>query len=195
MTAGKHKLSVAERQRERDANLTATVDDGSSAGLAEVVQQRLGHDEITTAVVEDISPDGVAMVVFGGEAQAREASSLLRFSSAAAASDALLGRTVLVLVNRATAPVILGAVTQRLWDKRDEDGACEAHATLPIGEGRAVQLDKRRLDLEASEEIRLTCGKSSILLRRDGTVIVRGVTIVSRASQANKIRGATVSVN
>jgi hypothetical protein len=32
-------------------------------------------------------------------------------------------------------------------------------------------------------------------MRRDGTVVVRGVTIISRATQANKIRGATVSVN
>jgi hypothetical protein len=32
-------------------------------------------------------------------------------------------------------------------------------------------------------------------MRRDGTVIIRGVDIVSRASRANKVRGATVSVN
>ena len=58
-----------------------------------------------------------------------------------------------------------------------------------------MQLDKKRLELEASDEIRLTCGKSSLLLRRDGTVIIKGVTITSRASQTNKIRGATVNIN
>ena len=61
---------------------------------------------------------------------------------------------------------------------------------LPAGEARSVQLDKRRIDLEASEEIRLTCGKSSLVLRRDGSVVVRGVAIVSRASQSNKSAAA-----
>ena len=92
-------------------------------------------------------------------------------------------------------PVILGVVAQRLWDKRDADGPAEAQAKLPTGDPLSVQLDKRRLDLEASDEIRLTCGKSSLVMRRDGTVIVRGVKIVSRATESNKIRGGTVSIN
>jgi hypothetical protein len=33
------------------------------------------------------------------------------------------------------------------------------------------------------------------VLRRDGTVVIRGVNIVSRALQTNKIRGGSVSVN
>jgi hypothetical protein len=86
-------------------------------------------------------------------------------------------------------------VAARLWDTEDAGARRELHAKWPAGDPVTVQLDKRRLDLEASDEIRLTCGKSSLVMRRDGTVIVRGVTIVSRASQANKIRGATVSVN
>jgi hypothetical protein len=119
----------------------------------------------------------------------------LRFPSAAAASEALLGRTVLVLLNPPSQPVILGAVAQRLWDKRDADGPAEAHAKLPAGEPVAVQVDKRRLELEATDEIRLTCGKSSLVMRRDGTVVVRGVKVVSRATESNKIRGGTVSIN
>lgn len=192
MTQGIHKLSIPRRRREPDETATAVLDEVSPDTLAEAIQ---GHGQITTAVVDDISPDGMARVVLSGEEQSREAASLLRFSSAAEASEALLGRTVLVLVNRSAQPVILGAVTQRLWDTRDADGACEAQAKLPTGDALSVQLDKRRLDLEASDEIRLTCGKSSLLLRRDGTVIVRGVKIVSRASQSNKIRGATVEIN
>ena len=74
MNQGKHTLATLERDAARG--------------------------EMATALVEDISPDGVALVVLAGETQRREASSLLRFSSAAAASEALLGRTVLVMVNR-----------------------------------------------------------------------------------------------
>ena len=86
-------------------------------------------------------------------------------------------------------PVILGVVSQRLWETR------EVEAQLPAGEARSVQVDKKLVHLEATEEIRLTCGKSSLVMRRDGSVVVRGVTITTRATQANKIRGATVSIN
>ena len=114
---------------------------------------------------------------------------------AAAASEALLGRTVLVLAPR---------VRRRRSSSESWRSGCgsngtprqeaEAHAARD-GQTRSVQVDASALDLEASDEIRLTCGKSSLVLRRDGTVIVRGVKIVSRASQSNKIRGGTVSIN
>jgi hypothetical protein len=159
----------------------------------------LGHavyasDAIVTAVVEDISPDGVPLVVLSGDVQTREASSVLHYPSAAAAAEALLGRTVLVLVKELTTPVILGVVAERLWDSRDGEPAL-AQGRLPANAPRVAQLDKRRLEFEATEEIRLTCGKSSLLLRRDGTVIVKGVKIVSRALESNKIRGGTVNIN
>lgn len=153
-----------------------------------------GAARITTAVVDDISPDGIARVTLAGDDCARAASSLLRFESSTEASAALLGSTVLVLANLDTQPVILGIVRDRVWEQRDPTSA-EAHLSLPSAEARTVQLDKRRLDLEASEEIRLTCGKSSLVMRRDGSVVVRGVTIVSRALQSNKIRGGTVAIN
>jgi hypothetical protein len=148
-----------------------------------------------TAVVEDISPDGAAMVVLAGETRSCEALSVLRFPTAHAAAEALLGRTVLVFINESGRPVILGVVAERLWDAPATAGITEAQATLPPGEAVAVHADKRRLCFEASDEIRLTCGKSSLVLRSDGTLIVRGVNIVSRALQSQKIRGATVSVN
>ena len=153
------------------------------------------EDRVTSAVVDDISPDGVARITLDGEDQPRDAVTLLRFASSAEASEALLGSTVLVLARPEGQPVILGIVGDRVWEHREAAPSAEAHAMLPAGEARSVQLDKRRIDLEASEEIRLTCGKSSLVLRRDGSVVVRGVTIVSRASQSNKIRGGTVSLN
>jgi hypothetical protein len=192
MTQGTRKLSMAQRRTGRDETATAVIDDFSALDIVEGTQEA---GQITTAVVEDISPDGVASVVLSGAAAPCAASSLLKFASPAAAAEALLGRSVLVLVNAAAQPVILGAVTQRLWDTPEKDGASEAQATLPAGNPLSVQLDKRCLDLVASDEIRLTCGKSSFVMRRDGTVVVRGVKIVSRASQSNKLRGATVSIN
>ncbi|MFZ1984804.1 MAG: DUF6484 domain-containing protein [Desulfatitalea sp.] len=58
-----------------------------------------------------------------------------------------------------------------------------------------AMVDDRIVTLEAAEEIRLQCGPASILLRKDGKIVLKGVEIVSRAQQANKIKGASVQVN
>jgi hypothetical protein len=195
MTQGKDGPRILEPAQSRHETATAVVDDVFPNLMAEVVQPARGHDQISTAVVHTISPDGIPMVILSGENRPREASSLLQFSSAASASTALLGRTVLVVCNPAAPPVIVGVVAQRLWSAQVADASSKAQAKLPVGEPMSVQLDKRQIDLQASEEIRLTCGKSSLVMRRDGTVIVRGVRIVSRATESNKIRGGTVSVN
>jgi hypothetical protein len=84
-------------------------------------------------------------------------------------------------------PVILGYV-----DDTISLGLAEtARAT-----GRTdVVMDGKSIRLEACEEILLTCGKGSITLKKDGKIIIKGTEIVSRSSGANKIRGASVSIN
>jgi hypothetical protein len=191
MSQGGPKLSTLEERSPAPA-----VEEETSPGrLHDVIRRRHEHDQIASAVVEGISADGIARVILRGETEACEASSLVQFPSAAAASKALVGRTVLVLLNPPLPPVILGAVSQRVWNDEHPDAASEVQVKLPAADPVSVQVDKRRVDLEATDEIRLTCGKSSLVLRRDGTVVVRGVKIVSRATESNKIRGATVAIN
>jgi hypothetical protein len=192
MTDKLRKPATLEPLR-RHGGSAATLLDDPSADVFPHDQRTFGRT--ASAVVEDISADGTPMVILTGEPRSCEALSVLRFPTAHAAVEALLGRTVVVFVNESSRPVILGVVAERLWDTPEGAGPIDAQATLPPGEPVAVHADKRRLDLEATDEIRLTCGKSSLVMRRDGTVIVRGVNIVSRALQAHKIRGATVNVN
>jgi hypothetical protein len=64
---------------------------------------------------------------------------------------------------------------------------------LRVGARRVAP--KRRLVLEGGEEITIACGKSSITLRRDGRIVIKGTELVSRAAGTNKIRGATVQIN
>jgi hypothetical protein len=192
MTKSIRTLSMLERPHGADEMATALIDEVTAGARSGRVG---GPERTTTGVVEDISPDGVAIVVLSGEVQSRPASSVLRFPSAAAASEALLGRQVLVVVTENARPVIVGVVEERLWEARGAEVGSEVEATVATSEPMTVQLDKRRLQLEAADEIRLTCGKSSLVLRRDGTVVIRGVNIVSRALQTNKIRGGSVSVN
>lgn len=58
-----------------------------------------------------------------------------------------------------------------------------------------VVVDAERVRIEAAHELELRCGSASLVLRRDGEVLVRGAEIVSRASGAQKIRGASVQIN
>jgi hypothetical protein len=49
--------------------------------------------------------------------------------------------------------------------------------------------------VEAQEEILLRCGESSLSMKKDGKIVLKGRTIVSRASRTNKMRGALVAIN
>jgi hypothetical protein len=53
----------------------------------------------------------------------------------------------------------------------------------------------RELTFRASENIELTCGESHLSMSRDGKIVLRGANITTRASEQNKIKGATISLN
>ncbi|MBS0453297.1 MAG: hypothetical protein JSS14_18550 [Proteobacteria bacterium] len=75
--------------------------------------------------------------------------------------------------------------------------------SLPVIVGRVADvlpqpcLDLRgdTLNFEGREQVVLRCGEASVTLRADGQVIVKGSRLLSRASESNKIRGATVLIN
>ena len=51
------------------------------------------------------------------------------------------------------------------------------------------------LVIEAKKQLDLKCGKSSIVMRRDGKLVVKAVDVVSRAKRNNKIKGGSVNIN
>lgn len=176
-------------QDTRDLTTTATTPISSASAPLSL------PGPVLTAVVDDISADGAPRVVLAGESHPRAATTILQFTSAAQASAALLGQTVLVTVGPDAVPVIIGTVRARLWEHRNDADVVEAHAVLPPDQPLQAHVDRRRVDLQATDEIRLTCGKSTLVMKRDGTVIVRGVRIVTRATETNRIMGGTVGIN
>lgn len=58
-----------------------------------------------------------------------------------------------------------------------------------------VQADGRCLTLQARDELSLRCGKSSVRLRANGRIEIRGETIISEAVRANRVRGGSVELN
>jgi hypothetical protein len=84
------------------------------------------------------------------------------------------GQTVVLMIDRSrgAAPILLG-VLQPISPREPE----------------------RRLELEAQDEIVLRCGEASVVLRRNGRIVVRGVYVETRARGVNRIKGGSVSIN
>ena len=89
-----------------------------------------------------------------------------------------------------TLPIIVGIIRDKLYSSH-----LQQEVTLSEERPSDVLLDGRRIEFDAKEEIVLRCGKSSVTLRKDGKIVVKGVHIVSRASEINKIKGGSVAIN
>ena len=87
-------------------------------------------------------------------------------------------------------PIIVGLLQQTPVDK-DHDGAPELDRKA-ISD---VMIDGEKLFLDAKKEIEIRCGKSALILKADGKVIIKGEQIISRARKVNKIKGAAVKIN
>jgi Domain of unknown function (DUF6484) len=96
-------------------------------------------------------------------------------------------QVLLVLENGdATLPIIIGVVSDVL-----PKPANPVQGEVEDG----FELNGKRISFEGREEVVLRCGKASITLRADGQVVVKGTRLMSRASETNKVRGATVLIN
>jgi hypothetical protein len=88
-------------------------------------------------------------------------------------------------------PIIIGIIHDSIHSDKPPSMQGITSATRP----QELVLDGKKVVFEAKEEILLCCGKSSITLRKDGKIVLKGTHIVSRASRANKLRGAAVMIN
>ena len=51
------------------------------------------------------------------------------------------------------------------------------------------------LVIEAGETLTLKCGESSVDLRKDGKLMIRGNDVLTRARRTQRIKGGTVAIN
>jgi hypothetical protein len=84
-------------------------------------------------------------------------------------------------------PVIVGIVRDRFEPP--------AAVPPPGGETKTVELNGNAVIVEGRDEIVLRCGLGSLTIRANGQIVVKGTRVVSRASETNKIRGASVQIN
>ncbi|HEY6877886.1 MAG TPA: DUF6484 domain-containing protein [Polyangiales bacterium] len=97
------------------------------------------------------------------------------------------GAEVLVtfLEGREDMPVVVGILEPTKQDEETGLSITDAVATV----------DGKRVLLRGAEEILLQCGEASLLLRADGSVVLRGKRVETRARRQHRIRGGSVRIN
>jgi hypothetical protein len=58
-----------------------------------------------------------------------------------------------------------------------------------------VHISASTMTIDASEVVEIVSGKSSVSLKQDGDVVVRGRDVLSRASEVNRLKGGRVRIN
>jgi hypothetical protein len=150
------------------------------AAPAAVVGVRLG-------TVTGWSEDRGILVDYPGSPRGPEpAASAIKLS--AAQLDALVAsRDAVLLTFEAEEPArpILFGFTQPIPSR---DAPPEGRTPRAVVDGEVVELAGR-------ERIELRCGKASIVLTKEGKIVLRGTFISSASSGAHRIRGGSIEIN
>lgn len=172
------------------ANPTANAD-------AKIERIRESGEDFTThrtGRIADVDRDGRALVTFPGShgVAVRARSTVTQPLAAGERPEDQIGLEVLLVFEEGdpNRPVVVGILGDRL---RPESRPPEV--SLDLAGERDVVVDGCRVVFDAQREIVLRCGRSQIVLREDGKVVVRGTHLVSRATGPNKIKGGSISLN
>ncbi len=99
---------------------------------------------------------------------------------------------------RADLPVIVGVVKPSPFPFTSPGQGVAPGQELPETKPEAkpeAKIDGKRVTLTARDEIELRCGEASIVLRRNGRVVIRGAYLETRSRGTHRIRGGTVEIN
>jgi Domain of unknown function (DUF6484) len=121
---------------------------------------------VQSSILHSLGADGTCMI-------RRSDGKVLAAGSLIPLTALQLGEKVLVVFDGGDAelPIILGIVNQ-------------TPGVVP-----------KRIVIEASDRVEFLCGDSILTLRADGTIVLRGEYVVSRARRTNRIEGGAVQIN
>ncbi len=94
-----------------------------------------------------------------------------------------------------TLPIVVGLIQPPPGASLFQDLLAQKPAAGPARPRAEARVDRKRLVLEAEQEVTLKCGEASITLRRDGKLILRGAYVETTAKGVNRIRGGSVKIN
>ena len=90
-------------------------------------------------------------------------------------------------------PVVIDVIHDRYSEPPQAMPAVEA-VPNPSCPKDAV-IDGKTITFDATDQIVLKCGKSSIVLTQNGKVIIRGAYLLNRSTGVNHIKGGSVKIN
>lgn len=154
-----------------------------------------GTMNMLTGNLVEINDDGQLLVDYPGSGGTRVANLLSGSLNLFDKDEIKLPVMVLLAVPSMdiSAPIILGRIDNKLSTPLIPSNEIELH--LPVEDRQQINIDGKQVMLEAEEELILRCGKSSITLKKNGKVVIKGVDLLNRAERINKIKGASVNIN
>ncbi len=158
-----------------------------------ISEQGISENGLVVAVIDSVEEDGSAFVFLPGFKSRIKARTAVQLSQYRDDPDQLIGRVVLVSVVDHTLEdvIIVGLISDTLWSTQNLEASFETVQDSSLD----VKADGRSVIINAEKEIVLRCGRSSIELKRDGKVVVKGMRVTTRAAKSNKIKGASVNIN
>jgi hypothetical protein len=151
------------------------------------------HNGVCVGQIIDISLDGKVIVDFPGNKNGRIGARCIEGLISRNDCERNLPVSVLLVFeqNDPSLPIIVGKISDVVPTSDFIVGRGELTDNL----ARFISIDGESVVLEANKEILLRCGKSSIVSKKNGKIVVKGTEIISRSSGNNKLKGATVNIN
>lgn len=116
-----------------------------------------------------------------------------------------IGRQVALLFANGNpeSPVIMGLIHSPLdiilenhqQNESSQDGKDTEITSSALPNKNEFKIDGKKVVIEAMDEIEFKCGESSIVLTKEGKILIRGKYLLSRSSGVNRILGGSVQVN
>ena len=136
--------------------------------------------------------DGEVLVNFEGSDQGHTAARLTSSAKEKLLHGFPAGREVLLGFDDGNScrPIIIDTLFSSC-----EETAAPSDRVLEADKPETIELDRKRLVLDAQDEVVLRCGEASITLTKTGKVLIKGSYLISRSSGTNSIKGSSVRIN
>lgn len=162
--------------------------DSDADALAPLLRERpavLGRETLPGVVLGElvgIADDGLSPLVTFSQAPGHAA---VRARSVVDLHGTHIGKTVTLVFEHGDAarPIVTGVLRT------------EVQVPAEAGDQVEVDVDGRRMLVQAREQLVLRCGKASITLTRAGKVLIDGSYVLTRSTGMNRVKGGAVQIN